>query len=663
MQNDLYHLPYYRPWKLNLISFFLVVLSIVLGSCLATQYVAHAAGYAQVLGQPAIAKFYWPHSYFIWLPHSYGVIWLRSSFIVGGLLCVGCIAVGGGMSYYISWRARRTLRQTDVHGSARFATASDIESSGLVKDRGIFLGEYRDQHRYKKGVFLRYDEPGHVLVFAPTRSGKGVGFVIPTLLEWKDSVVVYDIKGENWQLTSGWRASQGQHVLKFEPSTADGTSLRWNPLDEIRCGEYEVRDAQNIADILVDPDGDGKLDHWQLSARTLLTACILHVVYTCEEKNLRSVALLLSNPDSPVDEILAHMLKAVHDPDGSRGWQDSKGNACVTHPVIQTTAREMLNKPERERGSIVSSAANCVTLFRDDPIIARNTATSDFNVADLKHHDSPVSLYLVVPPSDISRTRALMRIFLNMLGRKLTEKIQPSSHELLLLLDEFPTLGRLEFFQDALAYIAGYGIKAMLIAQDLSQIHDKYGKQESITSNCHVHVVLTPNKIETAESISKSTGEKTVMQHSRNFSGNRQSFALKNLSEGLSEGKRFLLTADEVRRLPKHKQILFVTGLCPILANRFRYYEHQGFLSRSKIPAPSCSMKIRHSFRSVFPTIIQANLSETPEVGQGAHEHADEILPDMALLLMEDAETSVSGNHSTQEDGEERIEDDEDFRL
>ena len=118
-----------------------------------------------------------------------------------------------------------------------------------------------------------------------------------------------------------------------------------------------------------------------------------------------------------------------------------------------------------------------------------------------------------------------------------------------------------------------------------------------------------------------------------------------------------------MRRLPKHKQILFVTGLCPILANRFRYYEHQGFLSRSKIPAPSCSMKIRHSFRSMFPTIIQPNLSETLEAGQGAHELGDETLPDMALLLMENSETSVSGSHSTLEDGGERIEDDEDFRL
>jgi type IV secretion system protein VirD4 len=611
-------------------------------------------GYDRSLGSPVIGKFYFPHSYFLWLPKYYGVLSLRSSFVTGGLLCVGSMIVGAIISYFISWTARRTLTKTDVHGSARFAEASDIESSGLIKERGIFLGEYRDGRRYKGGVFLRDDNNTHVLVFAPTRSGKGVGFVIPTLLEWKDSVVVYDIKGENWQLTSGWRAAQGHAVLKFEPTTADGTSVRWNPLDEIRYGEYEMRDAQNIADILVDPDGDGTLDHWQLSARTLLTACILHVLYTKKEKNLASVARLLSDPESTADDTLAMMLHAVHDDSGKRGWRDGAGEISRTHPVIQATAREMLNKPEKERGSIISTAINCVSLFRDDPIIARNTETSDFNVRDLKHHEHPVSLYLVVPPSDISRTRALMRIFFNIMGRKLTEKIEPDSRQLLLLLDEFPTLGRLEFFQDALAYIAGYGIRAMLIAQDISQIYDKYGRQESISSNCHVHVVLTPNKIETAENISRTTGEKTVMQHSRNFSGNRQSFALKNISEGLSEGKRNLLTADEVRRLPADKELIFVSGICPILANRFRYYEHKGFALRSKIVAPHTSMKIRNDFKSVFPTIMQPTLTEKLTEGE---EHADNHgsdtkteLPSMIAVLSDHVKPTAISNKNSNED-------------
>lgn len=609
---SLYQLPNYRPWWESLFSFAVMMVFLLLGFSAATQYVASAMEFSPALGEPVIGRFYAPWDFFVWLIRYRAAGNITGIFMTGGAICGGIILLGTAITTLMSWNARKTLAVTHLHGSARWGDTEDVEKTGLVSEQGVFLGEWRDEKRYHNGAFLRHDGPEHILIFAPTRSGKGVGFVVPTLLEWQHSAVIVDIKGENWALTAGWRASKGQKVIKFEPQSADGTTARWNPLMEIRLGDNEVRDAQNIADILVDPDGDGELDHWQKGARTLLTAAILHVLYTRPEKNLREVALLLSDPTTPFDLTLEKMLTARHDDNGSRGWKNPDGSACHTHPAIQATARELLNKSEKERSSMVSSAVNCLGIFRDDPVLARNTAASDFLVRDLMHHETPVSLYLVIAPSDLSRLRVLMRLILSLTGRKLTEKLGDYRHRLLMLLDEFPALGRLEFFQDAIAYLAGYGIKAMLITQNLSQLYLAYGERQSITANCHIRVALTPNDLETAKQISDISGIQTVLKHSRNISGKRGSWMLSNISEGLTETQRPLITQDEAMRLPADKEILFIGGHTAILALRVRYYENAGFVKRSTIEAPKDSQRIVRSVAQMgFPTIAQVSLASS----------------------------------------------------
>src|SRR5207253_6145939 len=198
------------------------------------------------------------------------------------------------------------------------------------------------------------------------------------------------------------------------------------------------------------------------------------------------------------------MLAAVHDPDGSCGWTSATGQPTRTHPAVAGAARALLNKSDNERSSVVSSAVKFLNLYRD-PIVARNTVVCDFALTDLLGADRPVSLYLTTPPSDITRTRPLLRLLLNQLGRRLTETLDPGSGRLgspprprlLLMLDEFPALGRLDFLQTALAYLPGYGIRAYLIVQDLAQLAQTYGRDESIVSNCHVRVAYTANKVET----------------------------------------------------------------------------------------------------------------------------------------------------------------------
>ena len=290
-----------------------------------------------------------------------------------------------------------------------------------------------------------------MLCFAPTRSGKGVGLVVPSLLTWPGSAIVHDIKGENWQLTSGFRSHHGR-VLLFDPTNPKSSA--YNPLLEVRRGEWEVRDVQNIADIFVDPEGSlDKRNHWEKTSHSLLVGAILHVLYAVPDKTLAGVAKFLSDPKQPVDTTLHAMTKTPH-----------LGKAGP-HPVVASAARELLNKSENERSGVLSTAMSFLGLYRD-PVVAEVTRRCDWRISDIVGEEQPATLYLVVPPSDINRTKPLIRLMLNQIGRRLTEDLQANAgrHRLLLMLDEFPALGRLDFFETALAFMAGYGLKSFLIA-------------------------------------------------------------------------------------------------------------------------------------------------------------------------------------------------------
>ncbi|MCP5056757.1 MAG: type IV secretory system conjugative DNA transfer family protein [bacterium] len=489
-------------------------------------------------------------------------------------------------------RARKIGGHTDSHGSARWAKAGDIASTGLVNDAGVYVGAIRRRGKLEP---LRHDGPEHVLGFAPSRSGKGVGWVIPTLLSWPHSVLVNDIKGENWALTAGWRQRQlGSKCLRFDPTCEDGSAARYNPLLEVRRGPHEIRDVQNIADILVDPDGDGAKDHWDLTAQEVLSGAILHVLYAGPDKSLRGCLDLLTDPHRAVDEVLNEMLSTKHDPSFERGWVDPKdGKRTATHPAVARAARSLLNKSDNERSSVLSSATKFLTLYHDD-LVAANTACSDFCIRDLMHQERPVSLYLTVPPSDLSRTRPLLRLLINQIGRRLTERMEfrngvpaPSyRHRLLLMLDEFPSLGRLDFFQTQLAYLAGYGIKAYLIAQDLSQLYAAYGRDESIVSNCPIRLAYAPNKIETARLLSDMAGAMTVHKETRTYTGNRLNPVLMHVMASEQESQRPLLAPDEAMRLPDDTSLIFVAGSQPILGTKFRYFRDPALAARARIPAP-----------------------------------------------------------------------------
>jgi type IV secretion system protein VirD4 len=410
------------------------------------------------------------------------------------------------------------------------------------------------------------------MAFAPTRTGKGVGLVVPTLLSWTGSAVIHDIKGENWQLTAGWR-SKFSHCLLFDPTNVQ--SARYNPLLEVRRGEEEVRDVQNIADILVDPEGAlERRNHWEKTSHSLLVGAILHILYADEEKTLARVATFLSDPERPFVSTLKVMMTTNH---------LGTAEAPQVHPIVASAAREVLNKSENERSGVLSTAMSFLGLYRD-PTVATVTSTCDWRIADLIEAERPVSLYLVVPPSDIARTKPLIRLILNQIGRRLTEKLDgqggKSRRQLLLMLDEFPALGRLDFFETSLAFLAGYGVRAFLIAQSLNQIAKAYGENNSILDNCHVRIAFASNDERTAKRISDALGTATEQRAMRNYAGHRLSPWLAHVMVSRQETSRPLLTPGEVMQLAPTDELVLLSGLAPIRAKKLRYFEDRNFRAR-----------------------------------------------------------------------------------
>jgi type IV secretion system protein VirD4 len=532
----------------------------------ATQWTAWRLGFQPQLGNPwfelAGWRVYYPPAFFWW--------WFSFDAYAPAIFVEGAIiAASGGFiaivaAIFMSIIRAREARNVATYGSARWAEDREIRAGGLLGPDGVLLGRYNRD-------YLRHDGPEHVLCFAPTRSGKGVGLVVPTLLTWPGSCIVHDIKGENWTLTAGFRAKHGR-VLLFDPTNAGSSA--YNPLLEVRQGEWEVRDVQNIADILVDPEGSlDKRNHWEKTSHSLLVGAILHVLYAEKDKTLAGVANFLSDPRRPVEATLRAMMDTPH-----------LGEAGV-HPVIASSARELLNKSENERSGVLSTAMSFLGLYRD-PVVARVTARCDWRIADLVGSRQPVTLYLVVPPSDINRTKPLIRLILNQIGRRLTEELTTSGkrHRLLLMLDEFPALGRLDFFESALAFMAGYGIKGFLIAQSLNQIERAYGPNNAILDNCHVRVSFATNDERTAKRVSDALGTATELRDSTNYAGHRLAPWLGHLMVSRQETARPLLTPGEIMQLPPTDEIVMVAGTPPIRANKARYFEDARFQERILTP-------------------------------------------------------------------------------
>lgn len=560
----------------------------------ATQTVAAMFRHQSVLGDAAFrigdTPIYWPWAVLTWSDR-----WRESyprPFALADLILV----LGAGTAALVCAIASRSgapmLRR---HGQTGWASFADVRAAKLFAATGAVLGQF-------EGEIIAYDGPGHLLLVGASRSGKGRGHVVPTLLAWPRSVLVLDVKGEladgdarhDFPGVAGFRAELGP-VLRFAPTTRK--SARFNPLFEVRKGPNEVRDVQNVVEIVVDPAGDGRhADFWDRSAKQILVGLILHVLYL--EPDHRKTLAVVREKLRDLDACAQHMRIVLH-----RNCPVS-GQPQV-HPEVLHAAESYLSSEERVRSGVKATAESFFGVFAD-PLVAANTGASDFRVGDLMCHERPVSLFLQPPPSDAQRLMPLMRLVLNQITRALMENQTADAsgrakrHDLMLLLDEFPQLGRLPFFETAMGAFAGYGLKAYLVCQSLNHIARSYGRDSVLIDNCHVVTAFAAADLETAKTISAMAGERWEVVEQESVMRPRAMLGFRRGSTTYREEKRALLLPGDVRQLPSDEQIVFVAGAKPIRSKKLRFDTEPMFQSRLK-PAPHepIMLSTRHDWAGV----------------------------------------------------------------
>lgn len=536
----------------------------------ATQYVGWSFAWAGALGPGWAARpdlvLYAPWSLMSWrlrfAEEEPKVFAAANALLLLGLtggLGVGVLFDGGG-------RTRR------VRG---WGSLRDARRAGLLARRGCIVGEFQ-------GRVLATDDLRPTLVTGGTRSGKGRGHVVPSLLCWTESALVHDPKGELWRLTAGWR-SRFSHALYFNPR--DPHSAHWNPLAEIRPGPGELAQVQRLVSILADPGGvrdDEAI--WDKAASEILEAVILHVLYTANDKakTLVTVRELLAD----LDEAAEVMVKTLHrtGPDG----------APETHPFIRTAVKGYAAMHDRFRTSVQGTARSYLKWLAGEDV-ERALSGCDLSLGDLMCAEAPVSLYVQVAPADATALRPLVRLFFYAAAQTLTAQEaaddagRPKRRRLLMVMDEFPLLGRVEFFEKSLRLMSGYGLKTMFVAQSLNDIVETYGANNTILDNCAVYTAFSALDPLTQDKVSRLTGTTTEIRISRSGPAG---LGVGRSSVSRSEVERSLLEPGEIRALPDDEQLVFTAGFRPLRTHKIRYDQREPFRTRAGEAPPDQTARV-----------------------------------------------------------------------
>ncbi|MGK6309751.1 type IV secretory system conjugative DNA transfer family protein [Variovorax sp. DT-64] len=492
-------------------------------------------------------------------------------------------------------------RRRPLHGNARLATRREIEQAGLLDENGIILGRLGSRYLVlpgQQGVELE----------APPRSGKGVGVVIPNLLSWSGSAIVSDIKGENFMRTAGFRQAHGQEVHLFDPLSEHERSARWNPLGYVSELPYRcIDDLQRIGTMLF-PDPLAGDPFWTSSARSLFLGIALYLFET--EGATRTLGEVLRQGMASDAEGFQKHWKRVIDACERAGYPLSQEAVQSLYDVIDlapTTA-----------SSIRKTFTSRLDLWLN-PMIDAATSANDFDLRELRKR--PISIYVQINPDNIARLQPLLNLFfqqaIGLQTRELPENNPLLRHQVLLMLDEFPALGRIPVIAESTAFLPGYNVRTVVIVQSHSQLVEKYGVEgaKSIRKMLAARIVFPPKEYDDAEAISRELGTYTVQQKS--VSRPMWGGAGKGPTVSISEQPRRLLLPQEVKELGPDRMLLFYEGLRPVLAHRICYFRDRFFAKRELPPPPVPKLEVDRSSRAIPPA--RAVTSEGHEDTKGTN--------------------------------------------
>ncbi|OQW60407.1 MAG: conjugal transfer protein TraG [Proteobacteria bacterium HN_bin10] len=578
------------------VKFLALLVGLFLGLMAATQFVAWAFNDAPALGARwtiGDVALYPPTAFIAWR-NEFGELHPKEFKAALGIMLAG-ILIGAALASSLggSHDTARDRRRRRGWGSW-------IEAwrSGMLGREGCVVGKLG-------GRVITTKDLRPTLVTGGTRSGKGRGHVVPTLLNWTDSVLVHDPKGELWRLTAGWRA-KFSHALYFNPR--DRHSACFNPLAEIEHGANEVTQVQRLVAILADPSGRVQDEAiWDKAGAEIVEAVMLDTCYTAKsgEKNLLTVKRRLAD----LDATAAQMLKTLH-----RAGSDGKPE---THPFIRDAATGYVSMHDRFRTSVQGTARSYFKWLAGGDI-ERALSRSDFRLGDLMCAEAPMSLYVQVSAADSVALRPLVRMMFYAASQALTldehkDTIgRPKRRQLLMVMDEFPLLGRLDFFEKSLRLMSSYGLKAMFVAQSLNDIAETYGPYNGILDNCSIYTAFAALDPMTQDKVSRLTG--AVTETRTTLSAPQGAFSLGRSSRAVAEQDRPLLEPGEVRGLPDDDQIVFVAGRRPFRMKKVRYDQQQPFKQRAEFPAPDQSQLVDTPGRPPHPWDYVSALGVDDEV-------------------------------------------------
>ncbi len=503
--------------------------------------------------------------------------------------------------YMVLVYVRNAMNKGDknFYATGEWGKSKDLAEFGLNAPVGVVIGQrYEAVTTYsrKKGSLkldviktaklVCYDFNVCGMLLAPSRAGKGISTIIPTILIFPHSILVFDPKAENYEITAGYR-QQFSIIIRYDPTNE--CTLKLNILDEI-SEKFAYRDANLIATTLTAPaNPNSNADpHWQQTASVLITAAILHVKCSrdFEEKSLPTVYKFLSNgnelnpknaKDKDNGDKLEEILKSI-----------TEGQHCTEsiHQSAKSFANQILNAATEERGSIFSSALEALSVF-NDPLVANSCDSSDFCLDDLRYSDYPISWYLTIPFSDVDRLKPLTKLIIEFICRKFSQDNtsfgnEPLKHRLLILIDEFPVLGKVESIQLFAGILNGYGISFLWIAQTKAQIEQLYGQNAPIFEHCAFTWTFAINDDNVAQYYSKRAGNEGVIKQNVSTSGSKFDYGMNNMTISNDIGERALITANEIENLPPDTELLFVQGGPTFTLKKVAYYSDPRFKDKAR---------------------------------------------------------------------------------